>query len=292
MKRVLTALILIPLVLVLVFLPAQWQWLFSLAVAGVAALAGWEYLNLTMRCGANPPRVATVGALLALFAARFVWTDSDYLLSVFGILGLALLAYCTFFRPVDGVIADASASIFCLLYTGLTLLAVPALREPPYGSSSIIVFLFCVVWAGDISAFYVGRAWGRHKMAPRLSPGKSWEGAAASVAGSMLVVFALVELANLQQSPQDSVLLSWLERACPAAILSYPDELWYWLVLAALVNVAAQVGDLAESALKRSAGVKDSGDLLPGHGGVLDRIDALLLAAPVLWYAQVIHQKL
>ena len=138
MKRVLTALILIPLVLVLVFLPAQWQWLFSLAVAGVAALAGWEYLNLTMRCGANPPRVATVGALLALFAARFVWTDSDYLLSVFGILGLALLAYCTFFRPVDGVIADASASIFCLLYTGLTLLAVPALREPPYGSSSII----------------------------------------------------------------------------------------------------------------------------------------------------------
>ncbi len=292
MKRVLTALILIPLVLVLVFLPAQWQWLFSLAVAGVAALAGWEYLNLTMRCGANPPRVATVGALLALFAARFVWTDSDYLLSVFGILGLALLAYCTFFRPVDGVIADASASIFCLLYTGLTLLAVPALREPPYGSSSVILFLFCVVWAGDISAFYVGRAWGRHKMAPRLSPGKSWEGAAASVAGSMLVVFALVELANLQQSPQDSVLLSWLERACPAAILSYPDELWYWLVLAALVNVAAQVGDLAESALKRSAGVKDSGDLLPGHGGVLDRIDALLLAAPVLWYAQVIHQKL
>ncbi len=292
MKRVLTALILIPLVLVLVFLPAQWQWLFSLAVAGVAALAGWEYLNLTMRCGANPPRVATVGALLALFAARFVWTDSDYLLSVFGILGLALLAYCTFFRPVDGVIADASASIFCLLYTGLTLLAVPALREPPYGSSSVILFLFCVVWAGDISAFYVGRAWGRHKMAPRLSPGKSWEGAAASVAGSVLVVAALVELSTLQQSPQDSMLLSWLERACPAAILSYPDELWYWLVLAALVNVAAQVGDLAESALKRSAGVKDSGDLLPGHGGVLDRIDALLLAAPVLWYAQVIHQKL
>jgi len=292
MKRVLTALILIPLVLVLVFLPAQWQWLFSLAVAGVAALAGWEYLNLTMRCGANPPRVATVGALLALFAARFVWTDSDYLLSVFGILGLALLAYCTFFRPVDGVIADASASIFCLLYTGLTLLAVPALREPPYGSSSVILFLFCVVWAGDTSAYYVGRAWGRHKMAPKLSPGKSWEGAAASVAGSVLVVAALVELSTLQQSPQDSMLLSWLERACPAAILSYPDELWYWLVLAALVNIAAQVGDLAESALKRSAGVKDSGDLLPGHGGVLDRIDALLLAAPVLWYAQVIHQKL
>jgi len=291
MKRILTALILIPLVLVLIFLPVQWQWLFSLAVAGVAVLAGWEYLGLTKRCGANPPRVATLVALLALFAANFAWADSDHLLAIFGVLGLGLLVYCTFFKPVEEVIANASASIFCLLYTGLTLLAVPALREPPYGSSSVIVFLFCVVWAGDTCAYYVGRAWGRHKLALKLSPGKSWEGAAASVAGSVLVAVGLVELASLQQAPWNSVFLSWLERACPAAILSYPDEIWYWLVLAAVVNVAGQVGDLAESALKRSAGVKDSGDLLPGHGGVLDRIDALLLAAPVLWYAQLIHQK-
>ncbi|MGA3129449.1 MAG: phosphatidate cytidylyltransferase [Terracidiphilus sp.] len=291
MKRILTALILIPLVLVLVFLPAQWQWLFSLAVAAVAALAGWEYLNLTMRCGANPPRIATVGALLALFSAHLVWADSDYLLVVYGILGLALLAYCTFFKPVEEVIANASASIFCLFYIGFTLLTLPALHEPPYGSSSVIVFLFCVVWAGDTSAYYVGRALGRHKLAPKLSPGKSWEGAVASVAGSLLVAAALVWLATQQQAPSDSVLLSWLERACPTAILSYPDDLWYWLVLAAVVNVTGQVGDLVESALKRSAGVKDSGNLLPGHGGVLDRIDALLLAAPVLLYAQVIHQR-
>lgn len=291
MKRILTALILIPLVLVLVFLPSQWQWLFSLAVAVVAALAGWEYLNLTVRCGANPPRIATVGALVVLFIAHSLGADSDQFLALLAIVGLALLAYCTFFKPLGEVIANASSSIFCLLYTGLTLFALPALREPPYGSSSVILFLLCVVWAGDTAAYYVGRAFGRHKMAPTISPGKTWEGAIGSVVGSVLAAATLVALASFQQSPHGSEMFGWLERTCPAAILSYPDELWYWPVLAILVNVAAQIGDLAESALKRSAGVKDSGDLLPGHGGVLDRIDALLVAAPVLWYAQVIHVR-
>ncbi len=288
MKRVLTAAVLIPVVLVLVFLGPRWQWLFSLAVAAVAALAGWEYMSLTRRCGANPPRIATLIALLALFAVNFEWPDM--VPGLFGILGLSLLVYCTFFKPVDEVIADAAAAIFCLLYTGLALLALPTLREQPNGPS-LILLLLLAVWAGDTSAYYVGRAWGRHKMAPTLSPGKTWEGAAASVAGSVLAALALVGVANLLQEPWNSPVLAWMERACPSAVIAYPDELWYWLTLAVLINVAGQVGDLAESALKRSAGVKDSGALLPGHGGMLDRVDALLLAAPVLWYAHVIHQR-
>jgi phosphatidate cytidylyltransferase len=136
-----------------------------------------------------------------------------------------------------------------------------------------------VVWAGDIAALYIGRPFGRHKLAPTLSPNKTWEGAIASIAGSLLVAGGLLELS--------SYLARWNSVA-----LSYADDVWwYWLILAVIVNIAAQVGDLAESALKRSAGVKDSGTLLPGHGGVLDRIDALLLAAPALWYAQLIHQR-
>jgi phosphatidate cytidylyltransferase len=123
---------------------------------------------------------------------------------------------------------------------------------------------------------YVGRTLGKHKLAPQLSPGKTWEGAAGSLLGSLLVTVGLIELA-VQLTKRDIL------------TLSFPGPIWYWLVFAVIVNVAAQVGDLAESALKRSAGVKDSGTLLPGHGGILDRIDALLLAAPVLWYAQVIQ---
>ncbi len=275
MKRVVTAVVLIPLVLFLVFLGPRWQWVFTLFVAAVAALAAWEFLGLTEKAGASPPRVAVLVALLALFAVNFEWPDRTA--AIFGILSLALLVYCTFLRPVEQVMADASASIFCLLYIGFTLIALPTLHEEANGAS-LLAFLFCVVWAGDIAALYVGRAWGRHKLAPRISPNKTWEGALGSVAGSLLAAGGLLGLAELLEQWDSSK-------------LSYPGDFWYWLVLAVVVNVAAQVGDLAESALKRSAGVKDSGNLLPGHGGVLDRIDALLLAAPVLWYAQVIHQS-
>jgi len=274
MKRFLTALILIPLVLVLVFLGPGWQWLFTLAVAAVAALAGWEYLGLAERGGAKPPRVAVLVAILALFAGNFEYPDQTA--PIFGGLSLGLLVYCTFRSSLEQVMADAAVSIFCLLYVGLTLIALPALHEESNGPS-LLVFLMCVVWAGDIAALYIGSAWGRHKMAPTLSPNKTWEGALAALAASLLVTGGLLGLATLLET--------W-----NSAKLSYPEDVWYWLGLAVMVNVSAQVGDLVESALKRSAGVKDSGNLLPGHGGVLDRIDALLLAAPVLWYAQVIHQ--
>ena len=303
MKRVLTALILIPLVLGLVFLGPRWQWLFTLAVAGVAALAGWEFLDLADKSGAKPPRVAVMVAIVALFAGKFI-TDcgamagTDWLTSsiragaalflehfgflsetgvVFGIFALALLVYCALRPPVERMMADAATSIFGLFYVGFTLPTVLALREEANGPS-LVVFLMCVVWAGDAAALYVGRAWGRHKMASAISPNKTWEGALGSVAGSLFAAGVLLGLAALFEK--------W-----DSTILYYDNEIWYWLVLAVIVNVAAQIGDLAESALKRSVGVKDSGSLLPGHGGVLDRIDALLLAAPVLWYAQVIQQR-
>ncbi len=275
MKRILTALVLIPLVLALVF----WAplWLYAAAVAAVAMMAGWECLGMAERGGFQPPRTAVMVALPLLFAGNFEWPDRG--MAVFGILSLGLLICCVFSRPTERVMADAAVSIFCLFYVGVTLLALVNLRDPREEANgpSILALLFCVVWAGDIAALYVGRYWGRRKMAPVLSPKKTWEGAAGSLAASLLVAGGLLALAH--------ILESW-----NSAVLSYSAGIWYWLVLAAVVNVAAQTGDLVESALKRSVGVKDSGDILPGHGGMLDRIDALLLAAPMLWYAQVIHQ--
>jgi len=275
MKRVLTALILIPLVLALVFLGPRW--LFTLVTGGVAALAAWEFLGMAARSGAKPPRIAMLVAIGLLFAGNLQWPDQST--AIFGMISLALLVYCTFASPIEQVMPNALIAVFCLFYTGLTLEVLPALRESPEGNGpSMLTFLLCAVWAGDIAALYVGRAWGRHKLAPRLSPNKTWEGTLGSIAGSVLVTGGLLGLAHLLQM-WDKV---WL---------SYPEDFWYWLVLAAVVNIAAQVGDLAESALKRSVDVKDSGSLLPGHGGVLDRVDALLLAAPVLWYALLIHQR-
>jgi phosphatidate cytidylyltransferase len=276
MKRIITAAVLIPVVLFLVFLGPKWHWVFTLAVTGIAALAAWEFLGLAEHGGARPPKIAVMAVLGILFATNSEWPDRT--MAVFCLLSLALLVYCTFWRPVEQVMADATASVFCLVYIGFTLLSLPALHDESNGPS-VVTFLLCAVWAGDTAALYVGRAWGKHKLAPTLSPNKTWEGAIGSLAGSLAAAGLLMGLAALLQT-RDIV------------TLSYPDEAWYWLVLAAVVNVAAQLGDLAESALKRSVGVKDSGTLLPGHGGVLDRIDALLLAAPALWYAQVIHQIL
>ena len=278
MKRVLTAAVLIPLVLVLVFLTPRWQGVFVAATALVAALAAWEYLALARAKGAQPPRIAVVVAIVLLFAAWWRWQDADKFLPVLGALCLMLLLYCTFSSSTDQMLPDATNAVFCLVYTGFTLIAIPALRAAANGPS-LLVFLLCVVWAGDSVALYVGKAWGRHKLAASISPNKTWEGAIGSIAGSLLVTAGLLALADLL-SRHNSV------------VLSYSESGWgYWLCLAVVVNIAGQVGDLAESALKRSAGVKDSGNLLPGHGGILDRIDALLLAAPALWYAQLIHHS-
>ncbi|MCL5746631.1 MAG: phosphatidate cytidylyltransferase, partial [Acidobacteria bacterium] len=122
-----------------------------------------------------------------------------------------------------------------------------------------LLYGLALSWIGDIAAYYIGRTWGKHRLAPRISPGKSWEGSIASACGSVL--FGVLFLGNL--IPQTS--------------------LAHAIGLSVSANIAGQIGDLAESAMKRGAGVKDSGTLLPGHGGLLDRVDSTLFVLPVIY---------
>lgn len=271
MKRVLTAVILVPLVVWLVLNDSFW--LITLVVAAVAELGLWEFLSLADATGAKTPRLAAGLAVAAVFALTFF--RPELLAPLIGAITLALLIVCAFRSPLQRVLPDAAFSVFGVFYIGLTLTTLPLLSQQENGAS-LLIFLLFVVWAGDTLALYIGRTWGRRKLAPAISPGKSWEGAAASMAGSLIVTGILLWVAT--------VLL-----AHGIGVLSYPGPVYDWVVLAIIVNVAAQVGDLVESAIKRGAGVKDSGSLLPGHGGILDRMDALLIAAPVLWYALLVQ---
>ena len=272
MARILTAAVLIPLVILLLF--SERLWLITAFAAVVAVLAAWEYLTLANHSGAVTPRWLVLPGIAALFATSF-WR-ADLLLPVLSAEALVLFVVISFRSPLERVLLDTAASVFGLLYIGLTLATIPLISAQPHGPS-LLLLLFCVVWCGDIAALYVGRNLGRRKLAPRLSPNKTWEGSIASVAGGMLITVVLVLVAELLTRHG----FTWL---------TYEGGWTHWLVLAVVLNVAAQIGDLVESAIKRGAKVKDSGALLPGHGGVLDRIDALLLAAPVLWYALLVQQ--
>jgi len=161
-------------------------------------------------------------------------------------------------RPLADAIGDIGIGSAGLLFIALPLSAVVRIHALGRIGPKLLLFTRLLVWVGDTLAYFVGRSFGRMPMAPQLSPKKTWEGAAANLLGSAIV---------------GVVLFSWLDIDAFQAVF-----------MACLANVAGQAGDLLKSAYKRGAGVKDSGTLLPGHGGILDRIDALILAAPVVWY--------
>ena len=303
MKRVLTAVILIPLVILALFKAPLW--LFTLLVLGVALLAAREYLNIAAATGFKPFRALGYVFLLCLFVAcgvfatNIVGSRESVMASFSFIAALALLAVmaCPFVfmivsmrrEPLSEALGDASVSFVLMPYVGFTLFGLPMLRSYENGAI-FILFIMLTVWAGDTAAYYVGRAIGRHKLASRVSPGKSWEGSIASLVAAVVVAILLFRyLTPIWQGLHSIHLVSasgyaYYMRSLANARPDFARAPWWAAAAFALcVNVAAQLGDLVESALKRGADVKDSGALLPGHGGVLDRIDALLFAIPTGW---------
>ncbi len=252
MKRVLTAAVAIPVILGLIFWGPGRSVRFALTFVALLCLS--EFLKLAAQQGALPMRLVAY-----LSGAWMVAADAAPGAPFF--LGIALLLLTLAMRggrELSAALPSVGATLLGLVYTAVPFrLAADLHTTNPHW----LTYTFLVNWIGDAAAYYAGRALGRHPLAPRISPAKTWEGAAASL---------------LVGTAAGAVYLG----------LALPQRLWFSMALSAAVSITAQVGDLAESALKRGAGIKDSGALLPGHGGFLDRLDGVLFSAPlVFWLA-------
>jgi phosphatidate cytidylyltransferase len=289
LKRIATAVVLIPVVMLLVLrAPVP---VLAVVVAAVALVTVQEFLKLTESYGVEPLRLPTyifVGLFFLLLAATAVGETPPVsaLKFVLG-LGFACAAAPFLFLTISmrraqmsSAYPAAAASTFAFVYIAAPLAMLVQLRQQWAGAFWLLSLLL-VVWAGDIFAYFVGRSVGRHLMAPRVSPKKTWEGAAASLAASLLVTSLL--FSHALEISSFLLRVGLIERRDGLFALE-KREMWPIILLTVGLNVAAQLGDLVESLIKRGAGVKDSGTILPGHGGMLDRIDALLFAAPLLWY--------
>jgi len=289
-KRVATAVVLIPLVLLLVLKAPLY--LLALVAGAVAVLAIAEFLKLVTPYGVQPLTVATYVFVALFFVFVIVASTNrtplvETTAMIYGATLAAALAPFIFLtvamRLKSGNLTSgypaAAASAFAFGYIAIPMALLVGIRQQPAGAIWTIYTLLAV-WAGDIFAYFVGKSLGRNRMSPHISPKKTWEGAAASIVASVIVGTLWI-----QHAPGISSALlraGLIERPGGMWGLEQPP-LWPIILLSAVVNIAAQLGDLVESLIKRGAGVKDSGTILPGHGGMLDRIDAMLFAVPVVW---------
>lgn len=258
MKRILTAAVGTPLAVAALFkLPPVG---FFALVAVLFGFAAWEYARIAAHWAPQAPLWVVVPLVPVVawgIAPSLDGLRLPYALPILALLlsvgvGLLVLLRAT---PMEQGAPAMGLLAFGALYLGLPVAALTELqRQSPW----LVLLLWAIVWLGDSAAYYVGTAFGRRRLAPVVSPKKSWEGALASfvVAGLCAWLYGL-----------------WRGDGVDALLIA----------LALLTSVAAQLGDLAESVIKRGAGVKDSGTLLPGHGGFLDRFDALIFAAPIWW---------
>jgi phosphatidate cytidylyltransferase len=289
LKRILTAVLLIPIVLLLVLrAPVS---VVALVTALVALLAVQELLKISEAYKVRPfhwPTYIFVGLFFLFLAVNFGRDTPLLSTSVFAGSAVLVAAIAPFVFLVIGMrradlstgFPAAMTSAFAFAYIALPLGCLVQIREQASGAF-LLLYLLLLVWAGDIFAYFVGRSLGRHLMSPRVSPKKTWEGALASMIASVGVGMLLY---NYALPISTSLLNARLIEKKDGLFALEKAPLWPIILLSAAINVAAQLGDLVESLIKRGAGVKDSGTILPGHGGMLDRVDALLFAAPLLWY--------
>lgn len=262
--RILSAIFGIPIVLGAVYLGGHWYALFLAIVANVSA---YEYNHLLKKRGYRIPAIVTfVGVTLFIAAIYFEQQAFLYPLLMFIFL---MLFISTLFKMDRLSVVESAVSIWGIIYIGGMFGFILLLRMQPEGAIYTYILL-AGVWTHDTLAYFVGVKYGLRKFAPLISPNKSLEGSMAGLFGTAAIFFSV------------AILLPDLVPVNPGAAI----------ILALGLSVFAQLGDLLESALKRQLQVKDSGGLIPGHGGVLDRFDSLMLAAPFVYYFFILNAML
>jgi phosphatidate cytidylyltransferase len=270
MKRILTAVIVLPFLIASILIPWLW-WLFVLLAAASFVLALWEFYVLAKRLQLKPDPVTGFVAGAALITISIQNQPAVnlllFLLVVIVLVIATLVSAMLRGAPFDKMIASSGATILGVLYIALlgTHLVLIRTGFEPQLSAHLLSFFFLVLMGADSGAYYTGRAIGKHKLAPSISPGKTWEGAV----GGVIAALAMAVLAHY-----------WFFRELP---------LRWMLPLALVMSIVGILGDLVESALKRSASAKDAANILPGHGGLLDRLDSLLFNAPLIYYFAVFY---
>ncbi len=252
------ALIMVPPVLLLIILgpPSILQLMVLLATFfGLR-----EYYNLVLPHPKRIERVAGIG--LGLILSILIFSGAIRGISLFLVITLLALSvlYMATSKDLSSTIPEMGMTLFGIFFIGFLLAYVSLIRKLPNGRLWVL-FLIVTVWAGDISALLIGSFFGKHKLYPKISPNKTFEGLGGSILGSIIVAFAFAFL-----------FLPRLQKGI-------------CILLAIGIGILGQLGDFTESMLKRSAHVKDSGTLIPGHGGMLDRLDSFLFSAPFLHYS-------
>jgi len=264
MKRILTAVVVLPFLIASILIDSLW-WVFALLAVAAMVLGLWEFFLLAKRLQLKPDPTAGYIAGAALVTISLYNDPAAVLLVQFVIIALiigTLIAATLRGAPFDKMLASVGVTILGVLYVAFLGSHLISIRTGfnPILSRHLLSFFFLVLMGADTGAYYLGRAFGKHKLAPSISPGKTWEGAV----GGLVAALAMAALSHF-----------WFFRELP---------LKYILPLAAVMTVVGVFGDLAESALKRGAGAKDAASILPGHGGLLDRLDSLLFNAPLIYY--------
>jgi len=263
LQRVLIAAVLLPIGLAVIYLGGV---AYIALIALILSLAAWEYVRLFRAGGLQPAGVLVVGGVLLITLGRAV-NEFESAPWILGLLVLIVMGYhaLAYERGRDQAATDFGVTLAGTMYIGWLGAYLVSLRNLPDGLWWLLLSL-PAVWLADSGAYFVGRWLGRHNLSPRLSPKKTWEGFGAGVLTGTLGGALLA--------------LLWASWASPVAGLT----IWRGAVLGLVLSVLTPLGDLGESMIKRQIGVKDSSNLLPGHGGALDRIDSWLWAGVISYY--------